>query len=85
MCCGQTKSVSKFLRNICVVFCYNVAMFSLLCVVFCKVGMFSLLCVCVVWRGMFCHYFVLVLCPIVLSLSRVVLCFFMLKGDWMER
>ena len=34
---------------------------------------------------MFCHFIVLVLCPIVLSLSIVVLCFVSLKGDWMER
>ena len=34
---------------------------------------------------MFCYFIVLVLCPIVLSFSRVVLCFVMLKGDWMER
>ena len=34
---------------------------------------------------MFCHLMVLVLCPIVLSLSSVVLCFVLLKGHWMER
>ena len=30
---------------------------------------------------MFCHFIVLVLCPIVLSL----LCFVLWKSDWMER
>ena len=34
---------------------------------------------------MFCYFIVLVMCPIVLSLSSVVLCFVLLKGDWMER
>ena len=34
---------------------------------------------------MFCHFVMLALCPILLSLSRVVLCFVLLKRDWMER
>ena len=34
---------------------------------------------------MFCHFIVLVLCPIVLSLSSVFLCFVLLKADWMGR
>ena len=34
---------------------------------------------------MFCHFISLVLCPIVLSLPRVFLCFVLLKSDWMER
>ena len=51
--------------------------------------MYSLFCVCCVMLSMhvlsfYCAGVSFLLCPIVLSLSSVVLCFALFKGDWME-